>query len=206
MMPKMDGIELCEKLKTDERTSHIPVILLTAKATNQDKIEGLETGADDYIMKPFDAEVLKVRIKNLIEQRRKLREHFKKEGLIELEDKEITSIDRKFLKKTVKIINEHLSDTSFSVELLADEISMSRRNLDRKLVALTGDSPGDLIRRLRLIYASKLLTQKFGNISEIALEVGFSNPAHFSKCFREQFGLTPSEYETSIINHLHTRK
>jgi parallel beta-helix repeat protein len=206
MMPKMDGIELCEKLKTDERTSHIPVILLTAKATNQDKIEGLETGADDYIMKPFDAEVLKVRIKNLIEQRRKLREHFKKEGLIELEDKEITSIDRKFLKKTVKTINEHLSDTSFSVELLADEISMSRRNLDRKLVALTGDSPGDLIRRLRLIYASKLLTQKFGNISEIALEVGFSNPAHFSKCFREQFGLTPSEYETSIINHLHTRK
>ena len=194
----MDGFQLCEKLKTDERTSHIPVILLTAKATNQDKIEGLETGADDYIMKPFDADLLKVRIRNLIEQRRKLREHFKKEGLIELEDKEITSIDKKFLQKAVEIINKNLSDTSFGVEMFAEEVSMSRRNLDRKLVALTGDSPGDLIRRLRLIYASKLLMQKFGNISEIALEVGFSNPAYFSKCFREQFGITPSEYE--IIN------
>jgi signal transduction histidine kinase/DNA-binding response OmpR family regulator len=197
MMPKMDGFELCEKLKTDERTSHIPVILLTAKATNKDKTEGYETGADDYIMKPFDAVVLKVRIKNLIEQRRKLREHFKKEGLIELEDKEITSIDKKFLQKAVEIINEHLSDTSFYVEILADEISMSRRNLDRKLIALTGESPSDIIKRVRLARASKLLVQKFGNISEIALEVGFSNPAYFSKCFREQFGLTPSEYETN---------
>ncbi len=197
MMPKMDGFELCEKLKTDERTSHIPVILLTAKATDKDKTEGYETGADDYIMKPFDAVVLKVRIKNLIEQRRKLREHFKKEGLIELEDKEITSLDKKFLQKAIEIINKNLSDTSFNVELFAEELSMSRRNLDRKLIALTGESPSDLIKRVRLIRASKLLTQKFGNISEIALEVGFSNPAYFSKCFREQFGLTPSEYETN---------
>jgi len=197
MMPKMDGFELCEKLKTDERTSHIPVILLTAKATNQDKIEGLETGADDYIMKPFDAEVLKARIKNLIEQRKKLREHFKKDGLIELEDKEITSIDKKFLEKIVKIIYEHLSDTSFSVDMFAEEVSMSRRNLDRKLIALTGESPSDIIKRVRLTRASQLLTQRSGNISEIALEVGFSNPAYFSKCFREQFGLTPSDYETN---------
>jgi len=197
MMPKMDGFKLCEKLKTDERTSHIPVILLTAKATDKDKTEGYETGADDYIMKPFDAEVLKARIKNLIEQRRKLREHFKKEGLIELEDKEITSIDKKFLQNIILVINNHLSDTSFSVDMFAEEVSMSRRNLERKLVSLMGDSPGDLIRKLRLIYASKLLMQKFGNISEIALEVGFSNPAYFSKCFREQFGLTPSEYETN---------
>jgi len=194
MMPKMDGFELCEKLKTDERTSHIPVILLTAKATNQDKIEGLETGADDYIMKPFDAEVLKARIMNLIEQRRKLREHFKKEGLIELEDKEIKSIDKKFLQKAVEIINKHLSDTSFDVEMFAEEISMSRRNLDRKMIALTGESTSDIIKRARLTRASKLLTQKSGNISEIALEVGFGNPAYFSKCFREQFDLTPSEY------------
>ena len=198
MMPKMNGIQLCERLKNDERTSHIPLILLTAKSASEDKIEGLETGADDYIMKPFDAEVLKVRIKNLIEQIRKLREHFKKEGLIELEDKEITSIDKKFLQNAVEIINKHLSDTSFNVEMFAEEVSMSRRNLERKLASLTGDSPADLIRRLRLIYASKLLTQKFGNISEIALEVGFSNPAYFSKCFREQYGLTPSEYETSM--------
>ncbi|MBT8387047.1 MAG: response regulator, partial [Ignavibacteria bacterium] len=197
MMPKMDGFELCEKLKTDERTSHIPVILLTAKATDKDKTVGYETGADDYIMKPFDAEVLRARIKNLIEQRRKLREHFKKEGLIELEHKEITSIDKKFLQKAVEIINKHLSDTSFTVEMFAEKVSMSRRNLDRKLIALTGESPSDIIKRVRLTRASRLLTQKFGNISEIALEVGFSNPAHFSNCFREQFGLTPSEYENN---------
>ena len=126
--------------------------------------------------------------------------------MIELEDKEITSIDKKFLQKAVEFINKHLSDKSFSVEMFAVEVSMSRRNLDRKLVALTGEAPGDLIRRVRLIYSAKLITQNFGNISEIALEVGFNNPAYFSKCFREQFGLTPSEYETSIKNHLHTRK
>ena len=194
MMPKMDGFELCEKLKTDERTSHIPIILLTAKATDKDKIFGYETGADDYIMKPFDSDVLKVRVKNLIEQRRKLHEHFKREGLIELEDKEITSIDKKFLQSVFQSVNAHLSDTSYNIELLTEEISMNRRNLERKLNALTGETPGDLIRRMRLTHASKLLMQNFGNISEVALEVGFSNPAYFSKCFRDQFGLTPSEY------------
>jgi len=198
MMPKMDGFELCEKLKTDERTSHIPIILLTAKATDKDKTQGYETGADDYIMKPFDANVLKARIRNLIEQRRKLREHFRKEGLIEIENKDITSIDKRFLQNVIRIINNHISDTAFGVEMLADEVSMSRRNLDRKLVAVTGDAPGDLIRRIRLMYAAELITRNFGNISEIALEAGFSSPAYFSKCFREQFGLAPSEY---IHNH-----
>jgi signal transduction histidine kinase/DNA-binding response OmpR family regulator/streptogramin lyase len=199
MMPKMDGFELCEKIKTDERTSHIPVILLTAKATDKDKIAGYETGADDYIMKPFDSNVLKVRIKNLIDQRRKLRDQFRKEGLVEIEFKNITSIDKKFLKNVIQIINSHLSDTYFGVEILADEVSMSRRNLERKLTSLTGESPADIIKRIRLNRASVLLKQKFGNISEISLEVGFSNPAYFSKCFRKQFGITPFEY---IQNHL----
>jgi signal transduction histidine kinase/ligand-binding sensor domain-containing protein/DNA-binding response OmpR family regulator len=197
MMPKMDGFELCNKLKTDERTSHIPIIMLTAKATSKDKIEGYETGADDYIMKPFDSNVLKVRIKNLVYQRKKLREHFRKEGLFELEDKAITSVDKKFLQKVIKVINKNLSDTSFGVEILADEISMSRSNLERKLAALADESPAEIIKRIRLNCASKLIIQKSGNISEIALEVGFSNPAYFSKCFREQFGLTPSEYKTN---------
>ena len=197
MMPKMDGFKLCEKLKTDERTSHIPVILLTAKATDKDKIAGFETGADDYIMKPFDSEVLKARIKNLIDQRRKLRDQLRKEGLVEIEAKNITSTDKKFLKNVIQTLNNHLSDTKFTIEMFAEELSMSRRNLDRKLVALSGESPSDLIKRVRLTHASKLLTQKSGNISEIALEVGFSNPAYFSKCFSEQFGLTPSEYKTS---------
>ena len=199
MMPKMDGFKLCAKLKTDERTSHIPVLLLTAKAAKQDKLNGLEIGADDYIMKPFETDELKARIKNLLEQRRKLREHFKKEGLVELDDKEITSLDRKFLENVIQIINKNISDVSFNVERLADEISMSRRNLDRKLIALVGESPSDLIKRIRLTRASKLLTIKFGNISEIALEVGFSNPANFSNSFREQFGITPSDYQQSYL-------
>ena len=130
----------------------------------------------------------------MIEQRKKLREHFKKEGFYELDDAQLTSIDKKFLKKVTEIINKHLSDTAFSVELLAEEISMSRRNLARKLTAMTGDSTGELIRRIRLTHASKLIKENTGNISEIALEVGFSNPAYFSKCFKEQFGFTPSEY------------
>jgi transcriptional regulator GlxA family with amidase domain len=181
-------------LKTDEKTSHIPIIILTAKATDKDKIIGYETGADDYIMKPFDSNVLKVRVKNLIDQRRKIREHFRKEGLIEIENKEITSIDKKFLQNVLQVINKYLSDTSFSVELLANEVSMSRRNLERKIAALIGESPGDLIKRVRLTQASKLLTKKSGNISEIALEVGFNNPAYFSKCFREQYGESPHDY------------
>ncbi|MGB5289541.1 MAG: ATP-binding protein, partial [Ignavibacteriaceae bacterium] len=195
MMPEMDGFELCEKLKTDERTSHIPIILLTAKASGQDKIGGLEMGADDYLMKPFDAEELQVRIKNLIEQRKKLREHFKKEGLVDLDNKNITSTDKKFLKKILEIINGHISDSGFSIDKLADEIGLSRSQLHRKLVSLIGESPGDLTRRIRLSKAAKLITEKFGNISEIALEIGFSNPANFAQSFRHQFGVSPSEYE-----------
>jgi len=195
MMPEMDGFELCEKLKTDERTSHIPIILLTAKASGQDKIGGLEMGADDYIMKPFDAEELQVRIKNLIDQRKKLREHFKKEGLVDLDNKSITSTDKKFLKKILEIVNGHISDSGFSIDKLADEIGLSRSQLHRKLVSLIGESPGDLTRRIRLSKAAKLIEEKFGNISEIALEVGFSNPANFAQSFRHQFGVSPSEYE-----------
>jgi CheY-like chemotaxis protein/anti-sigma regulatory factor (Ser/Thr protein kinase) len=194
MMPKMDGFELCEKLKTDERTSHIPIILLTAKATSQDKIEGYETGADDYIMKPFDAIELKVRIKNLIDQRKKLREHFLQEGIFNLDNKNIISVDKKFLEKAVKIINEHLSDSLFGVESFASELAVGRTSLHKKIVALVGEPPGELIKRIRLSKAGILLKSKTGNISEIALEVGFNNPAYFSECFKKQFGVTPSQY------------
>jgi YesN/AraC family two-component response regulator len=198
MMPKMDGFQLCEKLKTDERTSHIPIILLTAKATSENKIEGYETGADEYIMKPFDANELRARIKNLINQRIQLRKHFKKEGIFSLENKKIISIDKKFLQKAVKIINEHISDTSFGVELFADKLAISRAALHKKLVALIGEPPSELIKRIRLSKAGILLKNKTGNISEIALEVGFSNPAYFSECFKKQFGITPSQYQRNF--------
>jgi len=201
MMSKMDGFQLCEKLKTDERTSHIPIILLTAKATSENKIEGYETGADDYIMKPFDAKELKARIKNLIDQRKKLQEHFQKEGIFNLENKKIISVDKKFLEKANKIINEHISDTSFGVELFASNLAISRAALHKKLVALIGEPPSELIKRVRLSKAGVLLKNKTGNISEIALEVGFNNPAYFSECFKKQFGDTPSQYQRNFTQN-----
>ena len=201
MMPKMDGFEMCDKIKNDERTSHIPIIMLTAKATNKDKIEGYETGADDYIMKPFDADVLKARVKNLVEQRMKLREHFVKNGLFNLDDKNITQMDKIFLQKVIKIVNNHLSDNLFGVETLAGEIALSRVTVHKKLVSLIGEPPGELIKRIRLSSAAKLLVNNHGNISEISLEVGFNNPAYFSECFKKQFGISPSQYYQKFTNH-----
>jgi AraC-like DNA-binding protein len=185
---------LCEKLKTDERTSHIPLILLTAKATMKDKIEGLETGADAYIMKPFEPDELKARIRNLIEQRKRLHEHFKKQGIAQFNDSPILSIDKKFLQKVFYIITENIPNQEFSVELLAEQSAVSRSVLHRKIVSLTGEPPVELIRRIRLTRAIELIRNHWGNLSEIALEVGFNNPAYFSECFKKQFGVSPSQY------------
>ena len=171
--------------------------MLTAKATSRDKIEGFKTGADDYIMKPFDAQVLRARISNLIQQRERLREHFKKEGIFQISNSDVTSTDKAFLKKAVDIIDSHISDDSFTVDTFTEEIAMSRSQLRRKLVALVGESPGDLIRNIRLRKAAKLIEQSFGNISEIAAEVGFNNPANFARSFKTQFGVSPTEYLNS---------
>lgn len=195
MMPKMDGFKLCGKLKTDERTSHIPVILLTAKAAKEDKLAGFETGADEYLMKPFDTDELKSRIKNLIEQRKRLQEHFQKRGIFAIEQSKITSVDKKFLQKLILTINQNISDTALSVEMLTEELAISRTVLYRKIVSLTGEPPGELIRRTRLNRAAELIDQNFGNLSEIALEVGFNNPAYFSESFKKQFGVPPSQYQ-----------
>jgi signal transduction histidine kinase/ligand-binding sensor domain-containing protein/AraC-like DNA-binding protein len=196
MMPKMDGYELCEKIKTDERTSHIPVILLTAKAASDDKIEGYKTGADDYIMKPFEPAELKARIQNLIEQRKRLHQYFQNRGIFELSQQKITSVDKKFLQKIHEVITQHISDSLFDVEELTDNVAVSRAVLYKKLEALTGEPPAELIRRIRLNRAAELIEQDYGNISEIALEVGFTNPAYFSDCFRKHFGIPPSQYRS----------
>lgn len=135
MMPKMDGFKLCEKLKTDERTSHIPIILLTAKAAKEDKLEGYEIDADDYIMKPFEPDELRARIKNLIEQRKKLHKHFQSRGMFELNQTEITSIDKKFLNKAFELLHQYISDTSFNVEAFSEKMGMSRSVLHKKIVA-----------------------------------------------------------------------
>jgi signal transduction histidine kinase/ligand-binding sensor domain-containing protein/DNA-binding NarL/FixJ family response regulator len=200
MMPKMDGFELCNKLKTDERTSHIPVILLTAKASSTDKIEGFETGADEYIMKPFEPAELRARIKNLIEQRKRIHQHFQKNGILELNQTKITSIDKKFLQRAFDIIAQNISDSSFSIEIFAEKLYVSKSLLRKKIVSLTGEPPVELIKIIRLKKAAELIEKNFGNLSEIALEVGFNNPAYFSECFKKQFGVSPSQYHPQNTN------
>lgn len=200
MMPKMDGFKLCEKLKNDERTSHIPVILLTAKAAKEDKLEGYESGADEYIMKPFEPDELRTRIKNLIEQRKRLHEHFQKNGLFELTLTKITPVDQKFMQRVFEIINSHISNPSLNLDSFAGLLNISKSLLHKKIVSLAGEPPGELIRRVRLIKAAELIERKFGNLSEIALEVGFNNPSYFSECFKKQFGVAPSQYRRNNIN------
>ncbi|MGB8319075.1 MAG: helix-turn-helix domain-containing protein, partial [Ignavibacteriaceae bacterium] len=159
-----------------------------------DKIEGFETGADEYIMKPFETDELKVRIKNLIEQRKRIHDYFKKHGIIEVDQSNITSIDKKFLQKATEVIIQNIPNASFSIELFAEHLGVSKSLLHKKIVSLTGEPPGELIRIIRLKKAADLIKNKSGNISEIAFEVGFNNPAYFSECFKRQFGISPSQY------------
>ena len=194
MMPKLDGFEACFRLKTDERTSHIPIILLTAKAGREHKITGLETGADDYLVKPFDVKELLVRVKNLLDQRRILREKFQHEPVLSPKDIKISPIDEKFVEKAIAVIEAHISDPTFTTPTFAEELALSRMQLHRKLRALTNMSPGELIRSFRMKRAASLLRQRGGNISEIAYEVGYNNPSNFAQSFREYFGVPPSEY------------
>jgi DNA-binding response OmpR family regulator len=198
MMPYIDGIKLCKELKKDMRTSHIPLILLTARSAVSDKVEGFKTGADDYIIKPFDESELKARIGNLLRQRKRLHEHFRTLGFF-IEEETITPADQKFIQLTTSLINQHIADTGYSVEMLASDLAVSRSLLHKKLMALIGESPSDLIRRMRLNKALKLIEQKSGNISEIALEVGFNNPSYFANCFQKQFGFSPSRYHQNYI-------
>jgi signal transduction histidine kinase/ligand-binding sensor domain-containing protein/DNA-binding NarL/FixJ family response regulator len=194
MMPKMDGFKLCEKLKTDERTSHIPVILLTARASEASKLEGLETGADEYLIKPFSAKELTIRVKNLIDQRRKLRERFAQDITLSPKDITVTSADERFLERAMGIIEKHMGDPEFGVDIFGKEIGLSHSQLHRKIRALTNLSPVEFIRTLRLKRAASLLRQEYGNVAEVAYEVGFNNPSYFAECFRKLFGKSPSEY------------
>ena len=197
MMPKMDGNEMTRVLKNNEKTSHIPVILLTAKAGQGNKIEGLETGADDYITKPFDIEELRVRIKNLINIRKKLQERFSKaEYLLNPQGKKFLSMDEQFMTKVLKVIGKHISEESFKIEELGIEVGMSRTQFYRKLKAITGMPASTYLRTVRLIRAKKMIEENQGNISEIAYSLGFSSPSYFTKCFRKEFGYPPTQANT----------
>lgn len=193
MMPGMDGITLCQKLKTDERTSHIPIILLTAMASDNARLQGLETGADDYLTKPFDNRELIVRIKNLIENRRQMRERFSREMLLGPKKIPVTSMDEKFLEKVMEAVETNMGDPDFNMEKFGQQVALSRMQLHRKLKALTNQSPGDFLRSMRLKRAKGLLESRAGNVSEVAYEVGFNNLSYFSKCYKEEFGILPNE-------------
>ena len=198
MMPKMDGIELCRMLKTDVNTSHIPIIMLTAKAGTENKIEGLETGADDYLVKPFDVNELLVRVKNLIEQREKLRKlYVNKEVIIDPKKITVTSVDQKFLEQVLTLLENKFSDSDFGVPLMQETLGMSKTQLHRKLKALTNEAPGELLRNFRLKRAAQLILQKADSVTQIAYQVGFNNLSYFAKCFKDLYGVSPSSYPTS---------
>jgi YesN/AraC family two-component response regulator len=200
MMPEMDGNEMCRLIKQEEKTSHIPVILLTAKAADEDRIEGLETGADDYIIKPFNAAELSARMKNLINQRQTLREKYLRQAEINPVEVVVNSTDKAFIEKAITLIEKNISNPDFGLSEFAGDLAMSRSQLYRKFKALLGEQPSEFIRKYRLRRGAELIRKKFGNISEIAYEVGFSQPAYFAKCFKKLFGMNPHEYEQKELN------
>ncbi len=193
MMPKMDGFELSRRLKQQEATSHIPIIILTGKASRDSKLEGLATQADDFLAKPFDAEELRLRIRNLLHNRSLWRKRYHQPGLLDLGPVDLPSREQAFLQQAKNIIEEYLGDESFSVEQLSSALALDRTQLFRKLRALTGQNPSRFIRSIRLKRARQLLEARVGTAAEIGFMVGFSSPSYFSKCFKEEFGMTPGE-------------
>ncbi len=198
MMPEMNGTELCKMVKEDERTSHIPVILLTAKAGDEHILHGYETGADDYILKPFSTDILKIRIEKLIELRKKLQEHYSQEIVLMPKEVPLSNADDKFIIKVKAIVDRRLTDSSFSAEVFSHEAGMSRMQLHRKMKALTGYSVNHFIRMQRLKLATVLLANDNNNISDVGYMAGFSDPSYFSKCFKAQFHCTPTEYAVQL--------
>lgn len=194
MMPHLDGFEFTEKLKENEITSHIPVVLLTAKSDDEDKLQGVHSGADAYVIKPFNAQLLKATVSNLLENRRKLQSRFAQEVVIRPKEIAISSADEQFLERLQKVMDEHLTDPEFSAELFSREMGVSRMQLHRKLKAITGQSTSEFLRSQRLKLALSLLKENKATISEIGYTVGFNDPSYFTKCFKQEFGTSPSDY------------
>ncbi len=194
MMPKANGLELCHQLKEDERTSHIPVILLTAKADIETKLQSYRHGADDYISKPFQMEELQVRIENLLLNRKRIQEKYARHLTLSPKAVPVTSVDERFLKRAMEVVEKFIGDSSFGVEPFALEMGVSHTQLYRKLHAITGFNANEFIRHLRLLRATDLMRQKAGNVAEITYLVGFNNLSYFSKVFKEKFGVTPLEF------------
>ncbi len=195
MIPEINGMELCIEIKKAEATCHIPVILITALSDDKSKINGFNTGADDYISKPFKTAVLISRIANLLDSRKKLKEIFKNKINYIPTETALTSTDEKFMIKAIKAIEANFKDPEYNSEKFVNDIGMSRTQVFRKLKALTDQSASNFIRTIRLKKAAQLLEKGADNISEVAFSVGFNNIGYFATCFKEQFGTTPSDYK-----------
>ncbi|WP_106831403.1 hybrid sensor histidine kinase/response regulator transcription factor [Parabacteroides pacaensis] len=198
IMPVMDGIELCRQVKNNISTCHIPFILLTAKSSVEHVISGIEQGADDYITKPFNSELLKIRAFKLIESRKRLIEKFRSGADIDPQELSINPLDQEFVEKVLEVIMQHLDEETFGVEELSSLVYMSRTTLFRKLKAITGQTPIEFIYSTRLKQSRILLAERRLNISEVAYDVGFKNPSSFSKAFRKQFGISPTDFINSL--------
>jgi signal transduction histidine kinase/ligand-binding sensor domain-containing protein/DNA-binding response OmpR family regulator len=194
MMPLMDGVELARKIKTEMVTAHIPVILLTAIGSEEKQLEGLKAGVNDYITKPFTFEILASRIRNLLSQQELLQKRFQKQIEVNPAEVTINSVDEKFLKQALEIVEKNIDNAAFSVEDFSRDMFMNRATLYRKIVSLTGKAPADFIRLIRLKRGAQLLAKSGMSIAEIAYEVGFTDPKYFSKTFKEEFGVLPSKY------------
>ncbi|UII24600.1 ATP-binding protein [Fulvivirga maritima] len=193
-MPEMNGMELCEKVKADTRTSHIPFVLLTAHSNNDKKLKGLNVGADDYITKPFNFEILLSRIKNLIQQRQAMQEAYTKKISVETSEIDIVSLDDKLIQEAIKVVEENISNPDLSVEMLSRELGMSRTHLYKKMVSLTGKTPVEFIRKIRLQRAAQFLRKSQLTVAEVAYQVGFNNRKYFTKYFKMEYDVLPSTY------------
>jgi DNA-binding response OmpR family regulator/two-component sensor histidine kinase len=209
MMPRMDGFELLKKLKSEEYTSHIPIIMLTAKADSESKMEGITKGADAYLEKPFNTEELQIRVKKLLELRKTLQLFYLKKaglsntpppaaGLNESPESVAPEVEDKFVIKLRQIVEAHLSEADLSIEQLCSEVFMSHSKLHRKLDALTGCSPNKFIRIIRLKKAKELLKDAEVSIASVAIDCGFNDPGYFARVFKQEFGVTPNEWRTDV--------
>lgn len=197
MMPSMDGMQFCKQIKSEWKTSDIPIILLTAKASFESKLEGLETGADDYLTKPFDSRELFVRINNLIEQRKRIREKYNKELSPLPEINKLEPADKNLIRRAYEIVLMNLDKTNFSTDQLSKELFLSRSQLHRKFSEITGHAPGEFVRTIKLKHAAKMLLEKKLSVTQIAYAIGFSSPAQFSRAFSKHYNCTPSEYSSN---------
>ena len=193
-MPFMDGVQLSNKLKNDKRTSHIPIILLTAHARQEEQLEGLGSGASDYVTKPFNFDILNIKIKNLLDLNKKLKETYQKQVKVMTEEGTVESSVEKFIKEVAMYVDQNIHDPRFSIEDISHHFNMSRGSFYNKLIEYTGQPPVEFIRNLKLEKAAVLLRKTDNTIADIAYQTGFPTPHYFSKSFKTKYGMLPSDY------------